>query len=190
VEIVPSCVDTDRQPLRAHREADVVTVGWLGSHTTVAYLAPILPVMARLNRDRLRARLVVIGGETGMTAPWLEHRPWSLETETTDLAGFDIGVMPLPDTDWARGKCGYKILQYFSAGVTAVVSPVGISTQLVGDGRGLTAAHEDEWHAALSRLIADCAERRERGAAARTYAEREYSYQRWAPEYAALLHSI
>lgn len=190
VEVVPSCVDPARQGVHAHGPAEIVTVGWIGSHTTSAYLEPVLPVFARLNERRVRARLVVIGGDPRMQAEWIEHRSWSPTRETEDLAGLDIGIMPLPDTDWARGKCGYKVLQYFSAGVPAVASPVGVTAELVGSERGLLAGSPGEWYSALNRLITDVEERRERGAAARTFVERNYSYQRWAPELAAMLHSI
>jgi hypothetical protein len=167
-----------------------VTVGWIGSRTTAAYLEPILPVVAALNRDRLVARLVVVGGDTGIREEWIEHRGWRLEDEPAALASFDVGVMPLPDTDWARGKCGYKILQYFSAGVPAIASPVGVASELIADGRGMAASGAEEWRVALGRLIADADERRERGAAARAYVEREFSYQRWAPQLAELLRSL
>ena len=73
--------------------------------------------------------------------------------------------MPLPDTGWARGKCGYKILQYFSAGVPAVASPVGVTSELVGSQRGVLADSPDDWHSALQGLIADADQRRERGRA-------------------------
>jgi glycosyltransferase involved in cell wall biosynthesis len=136
------------------------------------------------------AKLVVIGGDTGLREAWIEHRDWTLEGEPAALASFDVGVMPLPDTDWARGKCGYKILQYFSAGVPSIASPVGLAADLVADGRGLSASTVDEWRASLGRLIADADERRERGAAARAFAEREYSYDRWAPELARALRSL
>jgi glycosyltransferase involved in cell wall biosynthesis len=190
VEVVPSCVDPSRQRLRAHQAADVVTVGWIGSQTTSAYLEPVLPVFAKLNRERMRAKLVVVGGKTGMEAPWLEHRAWSLATEVDDLAGFDIGIMPLPDTEWTRGKCGYKILQYFAAGVPAIASPVGVTAELIGEDRGLLARSPQEWQSALQELIDDLEERRERGARARSFVEREFSYARWAPELAALLCSL
>jgi glycosyltransferase involved in cell wall biosynthesis len=190
VEVVPTCVDPDRQPLHRHEQPEVVTIGWIGSHTTACYLRPVLPVLAALNRQRTVARLIVIGGDTGVREAWIEHRSWALEEEPDVLASFDIGVMPLPDTDWARGKCGYKLLQYFSAGVPAVASPVGVASSLVGDGRGLAASTPDEWRTALTRLIEDVDERRERGSVARAFAERDYSYQRWAPELAALLRSL
>jgi glycosyltransferase involved in cell wall biosynthesis len=190
VEVVPSCVDPERQPLRQHAEADVVRIGWIGSHTTVAYLRPVLPVIARLNEHGHRALLVVIGGDTGVRADWIEHRPWSLERQATDLAGLDIGIMPLPDTDWTRGKSGYKLLQYFAAGVPAVASPVGVNVELVADGRGIAATTQAEWDAAFTELLADGEGRRQRGLAARRFVEDYYSYQRWAPELAGLFHSL
>jgi glycosyltransferase involved in cell wall biosynthesis len=190
VEIVPSCVDPARQPVRSHERVEVVTIGWIGSHTTAEYLRPLLPVIARLNEGRTRARLIVVGGDTGVCADWLEHRPWALATEPDQLAGFDVGIMPLPDTEWARGKCGYKLLQYFAAGVPAVASPVGMNAELLGDDRGLTASSDAEWRAALEQLIGDVEERRQRGAACRSFVEREYSYGRWAPEVAAMLQSL
>jgi glycosyltransferase involved in cell wall biosynthesis len=189
VEIVPTCVDPTVQPLRTHAEADIVTIGWIGSLTTSDYLRPVLPAFERLNSQRLSVRLVLVGADARLTAPWIEHRSWSLATERDDLASFDIGIMPLPDTEWVRGKCGYKLLQYFSAGVPAVASPVGVNQALIGADRGLLPASVEEWPAALSRLIDDVDERRERGAAARTFVEREFSYQRWAPELATLIRS-
>jgi len=190
VEVVPTCVDPDRQELRVHEQDEVAVVGWIGSQTTSAYLTSILPVFERINRDRLRARLVLVGADTALEAPWIEHRPWSLATESSDLASFDIGIMPLPDTEWARGKCGYKVLQYFAAGVAAVASPVGVAPELIGQDRGLLAASSEDWRASLEQLIADVQERRQRGAAARRFVEHHYSYQRWAPELASLLRSV
>src|SRR5205823_9768219 len=115
---------------------------------------------------------------------WLVQRPWSLEREAADLAEFDVGIMPLPDTPWAKGKCGYKVLQYFAAGVPAVASPVGVSTRLVGDDRGKLAQSDRDWRAALAELASDGAARRQMGSAGRQLVEREYSYQRWTPELA------
>jgi hypothetical protein len=190
VEVVPSCINPENQPVRHHAETDVIRIGWIGSHTTVAYLRPVLPVIARLNEHKQRATLIVIGGDTGVRADWLEHRQWSLERQALDLAEIDIGIMPLPDTPWARGKSGYKLLQYFAAGVPAVASPVGINAQLIADGRGLAAVSELDWERALLRLVDHLDERRERGALVRRYVEQHYSYERWAPELAALLRSL
>jgi glycosyltransferase involved in cell wall biosynthesis len=190
VEVVPSCVDPSRQPLRAHAERSPVTVGWIGSPTTSPYLRLVLPALARVNAGRVRARLVLVGADPAITAPWIEHRPWSLASEADDLASFDIGIMPQPDDDWARGKCGYKVLQYFAAGVPAIGSPAGITPELIGTERGLMAATPEDWHRALVTLIEDPEQRRALGAAGREFAERRYSYQHWAPQLAELLRSV
>jgi hypothetical protein len=190
VEVVPSCVEPGNQPLHRHQDAEVLRVGWIGSNSTASYLDPLMAVFERLNANGTRASLVVVGAETGVRAPWIDHRRWSLETETQELARFDIGVMPMPDTAWTRGKCGYKLLQYFAAGVPAIASPVGVNTTLVDSGRGRLASTEAEWSVALEELIADVEVRRELGVAARAFVERDYSYQRWAPELSGLLRQL
>lgn len=190
VEVVPSCVDAMRQPLHVHHDEQTATVGWIGSPTTSPYLRDVLPVFERLNATSLKAKLVLIGADQTMTAPWIEHRAWSLAGEHEDLAAFDVGIMPQPDDEWARGKCGYKILQYFAAGVPAVASPVGVTEQLIGAERGALAVTHDQWYEALRALIQDPARRAEQGAAGRRFVESHYSYQRWAPELASLLRSV
>jgi glycosyltransferase involved in cell wall biosynthesis len=179
-----------QQPQHAHHDELPVTVGWIGSPTTSPYLRDVLPVFERLNTTSLKARLVLIGADPTMTAPWIEHRAWSLSTEREDLASFDIGIMPQPDDEWARGKCGYKVLQYFAAGVPAIASPVGVTGELIGTERGLLADTVDDWYRALVALIEDPPQRAEKGAAGRHFVERHYSYQRWAPELASLLRSV
>lgn len=190
VEVVPSCVLPEQQPLHQHEAKPVVTLGWIGSQTTVSYLTPLLEVLGRLNRQRLRARLVVVGGHLEASFPWLEQRPWSLAQEGRDLASFDVGLMPLPDTDWARGKCGFKLLQYFAAGVPAVASPIGVNRSLIGSARGRLASTPEDWISALEALVEDPQERAERGAAARRFVESHYSYARWAPELGGLLRAL
>jgi glycosyltransferase involved in cell wall biosynthesis len=190
VEVVPSCVDPTAQPLHEHRDEEALTIGWIGSATTTPYLRPILPAVARLAERRRGTRLVLVGADPSVQAPWIEHRPWSLETQAADLAGFDIGVMPLPDTDWARGKCGYKLLQYFAAGVPAVASPVGVNTGLVGDEHGSLATTTEQWLKALTGLAEDADRRREQGASARRFVEQRFAYQAWSSTLADLLRSL
>ena len=190
VEVIPSCVDPDKQPIRRHRETDVVTVGWIGSPSTSGYLDAIHGVLARLNERGVRMRLVVMGATTRIDAPWIEYRPWSLEGERETLAQLDIGLMPMPEDRWTRGKCGYKLLQYFSAGVPAVASPVGVNSTIVSSERGMLASTPRDWDRALTTLAASCDIRRQMGCAARAFVEREFSYQRWAPELAGLLRSV
>jgi glycosyltransferase involved in cell wall biosynthesis len=190
VEVVPSCVDPSTQPVHQHHEQEVVTVGWIGSPSTSPYLQPILPVFDRLNSTAFRAKLVLVGADRRLAAPWIQHRDWTLTTERDDLASFDIGIIPQPDDEWARGKCGYKILQYFAAGVPAIGSPVGVTRELITGERGEIAGSAAQWYSALRSLIEDPAKRAEQGAAGLQFVKSDYSYQRWAPELATLLRSL
>jgi glycosyltransferase involved in cell wall biosynthesis len=115
-------------------------------------------------------------------------RPWSAATEIEDVADFDVGLMPLPDDPWSRGKCGFKALLYMSLGVPPVVSPVGVNPEIVSDGAsGLLAGAESEWVEAVARLAADPALRERLGAAAREAVVERYSGQRWAPRFLEVL---
>ena len=190
VEVVPSCVDPASQPLRQHRSAEVVTVGWIGSRTTTAYLHEVLPLLHDINRSRPRVKLVTVGAARLPDEPWLEQHRWSLETEAPMLASFDVGIMPLPDNEWARGKCGYKLLQYYAAGVPAIASPVGVNKALLERGGGIAARSPSEWISALEAFCEDSDARRQAGLVGRNLVESDYSYQRWAPELAAMFRSI
>jgi glycosyltransferase involved in cell wall biosynthesis len=190
VEVVPSCIEPATRPLRTHEDVDVLTVGWIGTWSTARYLEAMLGVFERLWAAGLAFRLVAVGAEIAFTAPWFRPRPWSLEREAGELAEFDIGIMPMPDDPWTRGKCGYKILQYFAAGLPVVASPVGLTPSLVGPDRGRLAGTEREWVAAIRDLAADTAVRRQLGANGRRLVEADYSYARWAPEVARLLRSL
>ena len=167
-----------------------MTVGWIGSPATGGFLLPLLDVFERINRRGQNVRLVCVGAGSLPSASWLEQRPWRLETESSDLTEFDIGIMPLPDTPWNQGKCGYKVLQYFSAGVPVIASPVGLNNRLVAADRGRLADSPNDWERALHELIGDASARAEMGAAGRSLVEAEYSYDRWAPELARLLRSV
>lgn len=190
VEVVPTCIDPGRYPIRRHGEVETLTLGWIGSPSTTRYLETALGVVERLVATGFPLRLLAIGAEIDRDLPWLECRPWSLDREAADVASFDVGLMPLPDDEWARGKCGYKLLQYFAAGVPAIASPVGVATGMVGSERGVLAGDEGEWAAAIRALGADAGARAQMGAGARALVEREYSYSRWAPELAAMIERL
>ena len=117
-------------------------------------------------------------------------KPWSAATEIQDVADFDVGLMPLPDDPWSRGKCGFKALLYMSLGVAPVVSPVGVNTDIVSDGaNGLLAGADSEWVEAVGRLAADPGLRARLGAAARETVVERYSGQRWAPRFLEVLNA-
>ncbi len=189
IEIVPSCVDPWLQQMREHQEAEVLTLGWIGSATTTQYLESILGTLASVN-ERVPIRLLVMGARRTLQTSWIEYRPWTIEGERQLLTEIDVGLMPLPDDPWTRGKCGFKLLRYFSAGVPSIASPVGVNTDLVADGRGLPASDDRDWLHAIETLARDVAARREIGALARAYVERSYSFRVWSPRVAALLRTL
>jgi glycosyltransferase involved in cell wall biosynthesis len=189
IEIVPSCVDPAAQPMRLHRDADTLTLGWVGSPSTAQYARPLLDSIARMIARGRNLRVVMMGTEPLLDAAWIEYRPWTLAGERSLLSEIDVGLMPLPDNPWTRGKCGYKLLRYFAAGLPTIASPVGINSRLLAHGRGVPASSGSQWARAVD-LLAEVAVRREMGRAARAFVEREYSYAVWAPRLAEVLHAL
>jgi glycosyltransferase involved in cell wall biosynthesis len=115
---------------------------------------------------------------------------WSEASETAQLHGFDIGIMPLTDDPWARGKCGFKLIQYMACGLPVVASPVGVNCQIVEHGgNGYLAGTEAEWVSALTTLLDDAALRERLGRAGRLKVEQRYCLQKTGPELAALLQA-
>jgi glycosyltransferase involved in cell wall biosynthesis len=192
VHVMPSTVALREYRVRpAYALSGEAVVGWTGSHSSVQYLRLIQAPLVRLRR-KWPFRLVLVG-VSGFTMPGIdvECRPWSAATEAQDLWDFDVGIMPLPDEPWARGKCGMKAIQYMAVGVPAVVSPVGANRTIVRDRiDGYHAATDDEWVDRLERLLADAELRGKLGAAARASVETHYSAEAQAPRVAALLKGL
>ncbi|RDI76258.1 Glycosyltransferase [Gaiella occulta] len=191
VSIVPTCVDTDRLvPGRAGRGRTPV-IGWIGSPSTAPYLELLAGTLRRLARKH-RFVLRVVGAEAPRLAGvTVEARPWDPDRELHDLHGFDIGIMPLPDTPWARGKCGLKAVQYLAVGIPAVCSPVGAAPEIVRQSHeGFLAATASEWEAALELLLCDPGLRARLGAAGRARAEERYSLRAGAPKLVTVLEAI
>jgi glycosyltransferase involved in cell wall biosynthesis len=188
ITVVPSLVDPVAYAARAHEQGEEVTLGWIGSPTTAPYLGRAAGALERFARDSERpVRLLVIGGSAPPLASLrVEERAWSPAAERQALAEIDVGLMPLDDTPWTRGKCAYKALQYMAAGVPAVVDDVGISAAAVG-GAGYAVSGESGWLEALRALADDARLRARLGAAGRRRVEEEFSPQRWLPTIAAII---
>jgi glycosyltransferase involved in cell wall biosynthesis len=189
ITVVPSTVETREVAVRQHEDRDTLVIGWIGSQTTAGYLAPLLARLGGVSGllPGRRVKLLMVGGTA--VAPGeveVESLPWSVESERRALAEMDIGVMPLPDNPWTRGKCAYKAIQYMAAGVPVVADDVGISRSVVGTG-GLIPAGDRGWADALVQLGNDAALRARIGADGRTRAEDEFSVERWAPAVAGIL---
>lgn len=179
VSFFPTVVDTDRfrpeEPARAHPPGQPLTVGWIGSPSTAPYLQLLIEPLEKLGRER-PVRLLVVGGPAPVISgvDVIEH-PWILEQEVTLIKQFDLGVMPLPDTPWTRGKCAYKLIQCMACGIPVVASPVGANMDVVHAGCGLLADTPQQWLGAFQLLASDPALRLRLGTAARQRVEQHYS---------------
>lgn len=183
VEVVPTVVDLTRYPLSGSRRMDGdVVIGWIGSPSTAGYLKAVLPAFRDLQHDR-RLKFVAIGANPAQVegTPFTAQE-WREDSEARQLQQIDIGIMPLPDAPWERGKCGYKLVQYMASGLPVVASPVGINTSLVVDGvNGYLASSMEEWTARLAALADDRLLRARMGATGRAMVEKSYSLQMQGP---------
>lgn len=191
VELVPTVVDMQRYRVSAPSASSThAVIGWIGSPTTAKYLQSIAPPIRRL-QSRFKLRCVAIGARSDQVANTpFEPVPWSEDGEVSALQALDIGVMPLPDEPWERGKCGYKLIQYMATELPVVASPVGVNTEIVQDGvNGYLARSEDDWEDRLEKLIVDRDLRARLGSAGRARVEETYSLQAQAPRLSAILNS-
>ena len=190
VEIVPTSVDLMRYPLPVPRRNEVFTIGWIGSPATTRYLHGVHEALAEICAHNQTKVVLVGASEPGwQDVPHALH-PWTEQTEVAEVSAFDVGIMPLEDSPWERGKCGYKLIQYMACGKPVIASPVGVNTRIVEHGiNGYLAETTQDWVKALTTLMADADLRQRMGAAGRAKVERDYSVQVNAPRLAALLHS-
>ena len=191
VRVIPSLVDTGNVALRTHRDTGEFVLGWIGSPSTARYLRSVVAPVAAFaaSHPDLNVRLVAVGGPPPqIAAVRCEQWPWSAANEAAALEQMDVGLMPLPDNAWTRGKCAYKALQYMAAGVPAVADDVGLTGQVVGDeAGGLLARSPADWQHALERLAASVGLRSHLGATGRARVEAEYSVQAWSSRLAAVI---
>jgi glycosyltransferase involved in cell wall biosynthesis len=189
VETLPTVVDVERyRPGPRDRAGEPFTVGWMGSPSTAPYLSEIETALRRFFSSHA-GRLVLVGsGAVPLSGLPLEVHRWSEAKELEELIDFDVGIMPLPDTPWTRGKCGFKLVQYMAVGLPVVASPVGVNSTLVEHGvDGYLASSSAEWLNALAALAEDRSLRSAMGDTGRVKIERQYSLQATAPRLVALL---
>lgn len=165
-----------------------ITIGWTGSHSTLKYLRELEPVLKTITEKYPSVGIMIIADAPPMlTLQSVTFKPWSLQTEISDLMQADIGIMPLPDDLWAKGKCGFKALQYMALGIPAVVSAVGVNTEIVDDGKnGFCCLSEKEWITKLEMLIQDAALRKKMGHEGRVKVQKHYSVDSNAANFLAL----
>ena len=178
VYVVPTSIDLAKYPVRMlqGKKSIPVVIGWIGTPSTTPYLNVIVPVLQEIAAQREIIFRVIGGGSFECPGVKVEYWRWSLESEVEDISSLDIGVMPLSDDPWTRGKCGLKLLQYMAAGVPAVASPVGVNNKIIVDGiNGYLAKDTKEWVAKIEKIIKSPAAHLDMLQQARQTVENEYS---------------
>ncbi len=198
VIVIPTVVDTERFiPLANTKGRQVegshghITIVWIGLAYNFSYLEIIAPAL-RLVQKEIGARFRVVSSRPPVLADVeVEFRPWDLCSEVRDLQECQIGVMPLSDSEWARGKCGLKLLQYMAVGIPAVASPVGVNQEIIKSGEnGFLATTTEEWCSHLLGLCRNAELRCRMGEAARRTVEERYSLHVWGPRLARQYQAI
>lgn len=190
--IVPTVVNTEIYKPIHQSHADPPLIGWIGSASTWHNVRQVLPVLRDLCATG-RARFRAIGA--GVDAqrdifPGMELVPWSEQTEVAEVQGFNIGIMPLIDAPFQRGKSGYKLVQYMACGIPAVTSPVGVNASIVANGAGVVANDLQGWKNALERLVDDADLRQRMGNSGRNRAVEHYSLEVYAPRLIELFKEV
>ena len=193
VAIVPTCVDTDRLPVR--RESGIknrLQLVWVGSSSTLRGLEQFTPTLSAIGRAVPGTRLKLIC-DRFIEIPDLpvDRCVWNEATESAEIAAADVGIGWVPDDPWSRGKCGLKVLQYQAAGLPVVANPVGVQSSFVMNGRtGFQATTTEQWVNAIRELSASPALRKTLGAAGREQTERHYSVAAGADHWLAALQTL
>ncbi len=192
VIILPSVVDTlEYRPLgfpQLNSFRQTFTVGWIGSPSTAPYLQLLVDPLQQLARE-CTVRLLVVGGPApSIQGVEVVTLPWSLEQEVALIHQFDVGVMPLPDSPWTRGKCAYKLIQCMACGVPVVGSRVGANVDAVPPDCGFLADSSQQWLDAFRQLFGDVTLRQQMGLAARHWVEQHYSLRSALPVFSEVIH--
>lgn len=192
--LIPTTVNCDwHRPKPELRNKGTIVIGWSGSISTIKHFEGIVPVLITLKKKYgARISFKVLGEEDySCEELGIKGKAWSAQTEVDDLNSFDIGIMPLPDDEWANGKCGLKGLTFMACGVPVVMSPVGVNRDIVNHSvNGFLAAGEGEWLSSLSQLIESGELREKLGAAGRETVLKTYSVEANKEKYLGIFRSV
>ncbi len=187
VAVIPTTIDTAyHRPSEAAQNTERICIGWTGSESTVKHFETLLPVLREIRHrygERIRFKLI---SNSRQSYPdlGLVSTPWTRNEEVAELQSIDIGIMPLPDDEWSRGKCGFKLLQYMAVAKPVVASPIGVNTEIVEEGvNGYLARNDEQWIEKLSALIENAEMRQQMGREGRKKIETMYSTAAWKARY-------
>jgi glycosyltransferase involved in cell wall biosynthesis len=188
---LPTVVNLEDYPnVKRDYLSRVVTIVWIGSPTTVKYLQIVIPALQRLAK-KYSVKLKVIGAKIAIEGVDVEIVDWSAQTEANELLLSDIGIMPLKDTLWEKGKCGFKLIQYMACGLPVVASQAPANQEIVENGvNGFIVYNESDWYIRLEELILNASLREQFGKSGRDRIESDYSYQVWGNRYINIIKNV
>lgn len=180
VTIIPSTIDFSHYVYKEQEQKEKVCIGWTGSFSTVKHFNTIMPALEIIKEkyeEDVYFKLIGVPSFVNKKLG-LKGIPWKSETESKDLSELDIGLMPLPDNEWTRGKCAMKGLQYMALEIPTIMSPIGVNADIIKDGEnGFLASSTEEWVEKLSLLIENPTLRKKMGKAGRKTVEASYSVE-------------
>jgi glycosyltransferase involved in cell wall biosynthesis len=193
VHVIPTTIDTDyHKPSAEKKKNGELIIGWTGTHSTVKYIYLIMPVLQKIKAKYSNVLFKVIcEDEFRIEELAITTTAWSSEREIEQLSDIDIGIMPLPDDEWTKGKCGFKGLQYMAMQAPAVMSSVGVNAEIIQHGvNGFLAHTDEEWFDILCQLIDSEVLRKTIGEAGRKTILEKYSVVANKDKYLSLLNSL
>lgn len=178
IKIIPTSVDIEKYKNTVKKRSNKIIIGWIGTPSTALYLKDLKHVFRELTKN-CEVKIIAIGAQKkNLKNMPVDHQPWTEETETEYIKQFDIGIMPLPDSYWEKGKCGYKLIQYMACKIPVIASPVGINQDIVEHGvNGFLATNIKEWIYYSNILVGDKDLRERMGEKGRKKIESWYCYQ-------------
>jgi glycosyltransferase involved in cell wall biosynthesis len=191
VKIIPTVVDVSRYDVSMVDKKPPLVVGWVGTPSTSRYLSIIKPIFESLKK-KFDVSFVAVGGDSKkLQGMCVDVLPWTEKTEVHSIQSFDIGIMPLEDSPWEHGKCGYKLIQYMACGLPVVASPVGVNKEIVKQGiNGFLAQNIAEWEQALFQLLSDPVLRCKMGKEGKDLVKNHYSLEVQAPRLETLFRGM
>ncbi|MCG6188439.1 glycosyltransferase family 4 protein [Maribellus maritimus] len=186
---LPTVIDIGKYPPVYKKEQNKpLIICWIGTPSNIKYLKALIPVFKKLRDSKIEFKLRIIGGELYEPDLNIENIEWREKTEHLNLAGSDIGIMPLFDSKWESGKCGFKLIQYMISHLPVIASPSPANKEIISHGEnGYIASTDTEWIFYLSKLCEDSKLREEIGQRGHDTIIENYSYQKWGPKYVNLI---
>jgi len=192
VEVIPTVIDITKYPeQRIIKNNNIFTIIWIGSPSTYQHVEMIMPILTNISADHNSKVLLIGPGERKINTAGIKVQAWSETSEVADLQAAHVGIMPLPNTPWNRGKCGFKLIQYMASSLPVIASPVGVNTTLIEHGKnGYLASTNDEWITYFNLLRQTVDKGQKMGVYGRDKVKNNYCIQATAPRLIELFLQI